>query len=448
MNYLSNLEFLARAGGGGSDGGGGGIGGAAAVGWLIAHFTLTFLRKIIAREILLPISAAITGAASLALFIFATISGNGIFIWLAIEFIVGLWIGWSSAMFNFWDKMKRRFKKADEALQQAGWDENELHRVASEIFMRYQADWSRRDGSQFIEYMSPYYATHAHLMLRALAEMKRINTMSDVAIVRMDTSNVTDNPDDDRDYFSVFIEAKARDRLIQEIDGKELFVDTKNFIEEWTFQKISGEWRLAGIRQTTENATQAEATMQQFAVKNKMYYSLDMGWLFIPARGQLFNNGKWSFGYSDINNHVIGTYHDMLVQLYTYRRNENRQKNAAKNFLVGQVNVPKEYGGIIIERKKGMFGRIFAPKGYQKYEFEWPDFNKRYNVYATDQSRLASFELLNPGFMAFLYDNFNDVNVEVVDNFIYFYSETSASVDALYQKHLTLLEKSFKELKL
>lgn len=447
MNGLQFLEQIARAGGGGSDSGGG-FGGGAALGWAITHFTLIFLRKHIAREVLLPISAVVTGAASLILPIVASTSGNGVLIWLSVECVIGLWIGWTSAMFNFWDKMKRRFKAADEALQKAGWDEAELHRTATDIFMRYQNDWSRRDGSRFAEYMMPYYAVHTELMIRALSEMKRSNIMSNVKIVRIDTSRVADSPDDTQDYFSVFIEASAQDRLMSDIDNTQLFVDTKNFIEEWTFQRAEGTWKLAGIRQTSENVSEAETLMQKFATDNYMYYSLDMGWLFIPTRGQLFNNGKWTFGYSDINNHVIGTYHNILVQLYTYRRSEDNQNNSTKTFLVGQVNVPKSYGGILIERKKGLFSRMFAPKGYQKYEFEWPDFNKRYNVYATDQSRLASFELLNPGFMAFLYDNFNDVNIEVVDNFIYFYYDAAKGAGALYQQHLTLLEKAFKELQL
>jgi hypothetical protein len=448
MYSIVFLEQIARGGGGGSSSDSGGVGGFAFIGWALMHFPLTFLRRFIDRSILLPISAVVAALISIGLIVSSFTLREFLLTWFAIEAAIGVWIGWGTAMFNVWDKMKKRFKKADADLAAAGWSETDLHQTASQIFLRYQTDWSNRDSSHFAEYLTPYYAAHASMMIRALAELRRYNTMKEPQIVRMDTTSATDSTDDNRDYFSVLIEAKAEDTLFDEVQQKVLHTTKKNFIEEWTFQKQNGNWMLAGIRQSTEDAKQLEADMQQFAVANHMYYSLDMGWLFIPARGQLFNNGKWSFGYSDINNHIIGSYNGRLVQLYTYRRNEDRQNNSTKNFLVGQVNVPKEYGGILIERKKGFINRIFAPKGYQKYEFEWPDFNKRYNVYATDQSRLATFELLNPAFMAFLYDNFNDVNIEVVDNVIYFYAEKLASTPVFYEQHLQLLMKAFKELQL
>nr|MBP7775385.1 DUF3137 domain-containing protein [Candidatus Saccharimonas sp.] len=89
-----------------------------------------------------------------------------------------------------------------------------------------------------------------------------------------------------------------------------------------------------------------------------------------------------------------------------------------------------------------------APKGYTKYEFEWPDFNKRYDVYATDADRLATFELLNPGFMAYLYDTDGNICIEVTDNIIYLYKNQKAATSADYQLMVTLMQKAYKELQL
>lgn len=450
MNSQLLFDFyshFARSGGGGSGGGdGGGFGGFVAFGWGVMYYLAKPFKKLLPRNVAIWVTIPIALVLSILAVVLAAVSSSFVGWWFAIEFVIGIWVGWTSQMFSLWDKMKKRFKKADEDLAKAGWNEAELQQVAAQSFMRYQAEWSQRDSSHFAEYMTPYYANHAGFMVAALAQLKRFNTIQNLQILRMDTSAVYDNVDDSQDFFSMFIEAQGDDYLMDET-GKVLFNDKKPFIEEWTFQRSKDTWLLANIRQTTEAQSAMEADMRQFAIENSMYYSLDMGWLFLPARGELFNNGKWMFGYSDINNHVIGSYNNHLVQMYTYRRSQNQNKDSYTNFLVGQISVPKEYGGILVERKKGLFGRVFAPKGYQKYEFEWPDFNNRYNVYATDQSRLATFELLNPGFMAFLYDNFNDINIEVTDNIIYFYAPKSGARND-YQQLMTLLLKAFKELQL
>ncbi len=436
------LELFARSGGGGSssgDGGGGDV--LALIGYFPSYYLAKLTKKFLPRPTALIVTITTGVIASILLFIFA---GFNIF---TILIAAGVWAGWYTCMFSLWDKMKKHFKKADEDLAKAGWDEASLKQIATQIFMRYQDDWSRRDASRFGEYMTPYYAGHASLMVRSLAEMNRQNMVTNVQIIKMDTSSVTDHSNDSNDFFTMMIEAQAQDVLYDLVTQQQLFVDNKPFIEEWVFQRQGASWALAGIRQTTGSMGAQEQDMSNFAGQNSMYYSLDMGWLFLPRRGELFKNG--GFGKSDINNHVVGLYNNLLVQLYTYR-DLPAGNDQSKNYLVGQINVPKQYGGIIIRRKKGMFGSIgnlFAPKGYIKYTFEWPDFNDRYTVYATDADRLATFELLNPGFMAFVYDNHPDINIEVVDNIIYFYVEKLGSRND-YSLQLQLLAKAFKELQL
>lgn len=444
--YMPLLETFARSGGGGSSSDGGGVGGLFAVGYIVMYYLAKPFKRFLNREVALAVTASLALVLSIGAVVLAITGSSGVLWWFVIEFVSGVWIGWSAQMFGFWEKMKKRFKKADEDIKKAGWDETALQTEAANIFTRYQNDWSRRDGGDFAQYMTPRYAVHSLLMLKALAELRRFNRMQNLKIVRMDTSAVYDNTDDSQDFFSVFIEAQAEDALVTE-DERVLFTDKKPFIEEWIFQRGNEGWLLAGIRQTTEAPSARELDLEQFAQTNNMFYSLDMGWLFLPARGELFNRGKWQFGYSDVNNHVIGLYNQRLVQLYTYVRSLNGKQDSSKTYLVGQIHVPKSYGGILIERKKGLFKRVFAPKGYEKYEFEWPDFNKRYSVYATDQSRLATFELLNPGFMAYLHDTFNDVNIEVIDNVIFFYTE-KAGVRTDYESLMQLLMKAFKELQL
>lgn len=238
---------------------------------------------------------------------------------------------------------------------------------------------------------------------------------------------------------TVLFRASAKDTLIDTPTGSTLYKDSSTFTEYWRLIKNDTGWLVDGIDQSTADVSAQRADMVKFATDNKLFYCLDMGWLFLPSRGKLFGKGK--FGVSDINNYVVGKWGSYLVQFYTYKA----YGSSSKPIVISQLAVPKSYGGILIQPKK-LFGNS-APDGYTKYEFEWPDFNKRYDVYATDADRLATFELLNPGFMAYLYDTDEHVSIEVVDTIIYLY-KTGSDQTIDYQTVLTILQKAYKELQL
>ncbi len=453
---LGLLDILARAGGGGSGGGGGGgagggIGAFTLLGYGLAYIIVKPAKKLLPHETAAKFTL-ITGIIFTILIILSMFFvWNLIYIIAAIEVIIGGWLCRSAVIYDFWGKARNLVKKADQDIAKAGWSEEKLQQLAISTFMRYQADWSNRDSSKLHEYATENYVSHASLMIRIMEELGRHNIVENPEIINIDTSRIHDDTDDNKDTFSVFIEAKATDILLDDATQKKLYVDKNPFIEEWTFRRSGATWLLDNIRQATEDPLSLERSLKQFAESHNMFYSLDMGWLFLPSGGELFK--KNVFGKSDINNHVVGLYKNKLVQLYSYVTDVTDE--STRHYLIGQINLPKSYGGILIERKKGLTGRLFKPKGYEEYSFEWPDFNDRYKVYATDQSRLATFELLNPGFMAFLYDNFNNVNIEVVNNSVFFYSEDEGfgvnrkiNNETDYEKLLTLLLKAFKELKL
>ncbi|MFZ1458452.1 MAG: hypothetical protein WAT17_01050 [Candidatus Saccharimonadales bacterium] len=465
MNSHNILSLFALAGGGGSGGGGGGGGGSGGGDYIwtviflfIALFASNLLVNLIKKQTPRPTTMIITilgGTLSSIgiLFLLPALDYEIIGVYITVCLIVGIWAGWYAAMFGFWDMVGKQLKAANTALATAkqadsSWDESVLLDHVTKTFLRFQDDWSRRDTSRFSEYLTPSYAYHMYLVLRALADMQRLNTVQDIEIIKCDFSQINDHADNSQDSFSVFIEAKATDSLISQPDNNVLFTDRVPFIAEWTFVRHETTWLLAGIRQSTEQISALEQSMANFATRNNMYFSLDWGWMLLPSRGELMESGR--FGESDINNHVIGTYHDHLVQLYTYAAAhfDDIKKNTA--YLVAQINLPKSYGGILIRRSKGIIGdrSLGAPSGYKRYEFEWPDFNKRYKVYATDADRLATFELLNPGFMAYLYDTFKDANIEVVDNVVYFYVENSLAYEQIYEQMMQVLEKAYKELQL
>lgn len=185
--------------------------------------------------------------------------------------------------------------------------------------------------------------------------------------------------------------------------------------------------------------------IKTFALINDMYYSPDWGWLLLPRRGQLFGGGK--FGVSDINNHVIGIYKNLLIELYTYLPNPNSRSTSVSEYVIAQVALPKRYDSLIVEAKESFFANLFphTPKGYNKLSLEWADFNKRYNVYATNVEQVTVFELLHPVYMEKLFALPFKVSIEVVDNVVYLYTKDKK---ADYAMMYSILKDAFEEMKL
>ena len=306
---------------------------------------------------------------------------------------------------------------------------------ANDVFTKYQAAWSSSDITTIRSITTDQFGEQTTLLLEALALLHRKNNMDAVRIKR---SQVID-ADADGTGCTVLFVASSKDTLIDNDTGKVLFTDSSSFTEYWRFKKQGDVWLLDHIDEETADLGTQRSDMVRFAIENNMHYCLDMGWLFLPSRGKLFGKGK--FGVSDINNYVVGKWGSYLVQFYTYKA----YGSSGNPIVISQLAVPKSYGGILIQPKK-LFGNG-APNGYTKYEFEWPDFNQRYTVYATDPDRLATFELLNPGFMAYLYDTDEHVSIEVVDTIIYLY-KTGSDQTIDYQTVLTILQRAYKELQL
>lgn len=441
------LELFARAGGGGSGGGGGdgdGISFLALIGYVPAHGLGAFLRRklpsesgaasLLAHVITWPL-AIIWAIACFAMF------GGGFF-----GFIVALGaiIGAPAGLFNWFSEVlkqsadvKRRLKRA--AANDPMWDEAQLVDFAKQAFMRYQYDWSRQDTESMKQYMTEGYHYHASLFIYTLQLMQRTNTMEDIAINETVVMQVHDDQNDANDRVIIGITAHAKDTLINTAANTAIFTDNNSFTEYWTFARSGSTWLLADIGQATADMDAYNNELAAFAARNKYCYSVDMGWLFIPERGQLFGQAK--FGVSDINNHAVGLYKEsLLVQLYTYAA-----FNGAQPRVIAQVNVPKTYGNIIVHRKQSS---NINTRGLERIETEWIQFNQQYEVYASNAEQATSFELLNPTYMEQLAALPFSVTIEVVDNVIYLYTDERGADVATYDMMLDLVHKAFKELRL
>lgn len=442
-----SFELFARGGGGGSGGDGDGGSLLVAIGYIPMHGLGALLRRHGSSNIVASVLQQVIGwaiAAAYAIFWIAVWRGLGFII------AVGAILGIGAGLYNWFGKIKQSKLVAGKlktaAAADSAWDEKTLTDFAKQIFVRYQDDWSQFKTESMRTYMTPQYHYHAALLMYALRLLGRQNIMSSVEIQEALITNAHDAADNTQDTFTIGITAKAHDQLIEITTSQSLFADDGTFTEYWTFQRSGTTWLLSSITQATASAAAQNAEIRAFADANKFYYSADMGWLFLPKRGQLFGKGK--FGTSDINNHVIGMWNEqLLMQFYSFVETYKPNSSSSKSMLVGQVNIPKNYGQIIVRRKKAL-GLFSKPRGLEEVKTEWIEFNGKYEVFAAAPEQATSFELLNPTYMEKLAALPFEVNIEVVDNVIYLYSPEAKTDASHYATMLDLVYDAFREMRL
>lgn len=436
------LLYMARAGGGGSGGDGGSSGIIFGLPFVVAMVVARFVRKKTESR-----GAGFAVGIAVSVLVAALYLLVG-WLWMIIALMAGI----SGAVAGATSDTLRRFRKNSQAaqatLQRAAmtdgiWNQQEILQYASTVFYRFQYDWSRMDIASIQQYTTTRYANHAGLMLYAMREMGRANTVENPNITEMVITGVYDSADNSQDRVSVSIAASANDKIWDVRENKVLHADNDEFGEQWNFVRSDRGWLLDSIEQATEDPYQLVPALRQFADSQRMYFSPDWGKLLLPTKGQLF---KYGFTRTDINNHVIGFWTgNIVVQLYTYHAPNNYNNQKTDAYIVGQVALPKSYGGILVRRSKGMFDRFSAPMNYKTVKLEWADFHKRYNVYATDMEQITSFELLNPAFMAWLYDRQLEIDIEVADNVVYLYAKVQEG-EQRYAEMMEILQKAHKEL--
>lgn len=406
MDSILLLEIIARAGGGGSSGGGGGLG-----------------------IIVLPL--------------------------IVFGIIASWWI------------RRKRIRKAEARQKQAlvsdpTWSDEVIERRVTEVFNAFQKDWSELNPEHMKSYLTPRYHHHVSLMLAALQQMGRRNETRSVSLSKVTLFGVDDSKVNEYDRFNVEINASALDNLIDLKTGKLLHGSSSSFEELWHFEREGKEWALDSITQVNRDDLivkydpKIDKNYLDFADQNSFFYNADFGWLLMPLRGVLFSEA--SYGWSDINHHVIGLYHNVVVQFFEYIpltqkkaklkdhfRHFYKKRNVLAKYAIAHATLPKQYGNILVERRSFPSFSSFSPSGMMKVSLEWPHFNKMYNVYANDMDKVTSLELLHPAFMEKLADSPYRINIEIIGNDLYLYT-TDKKAD--YQQMLTILKEAFEEMKM
>jgi hypothetical protein len=411
------IDLVARAGGGGSGGSGGGSGGGgiiALLGYLPTHFLGALLRR------------KLRNLAGLIIIVIATLAYAAL--WFVIGsygFLIGIaaLVGGPAGYFGWFGAISSRLRKkasqdmAVAARLDSAWEPVALDKRVREVFMDFQRDWSMFNLEHMKTYLTPEYGQHMHLVMAAIGLRQRHNIVENPQIIESFPTEVIDAQQDSQDRVRYYITARADDKLVENINGQEhlLFEDKNTFSEYWQFVRFQNTWVLEDIIQTTQAKPFVLGDkVKQFATANGLYYSPDWGWLLLPRRGLLFAHGK--FGVSDINNHAIGIYRNVLVEIYRYTEG---MKSSDKTYTIAQAALPKRYDSLSVQAKPKGWGRSLltrTPRGYNKLQLEWPDFNRRYTVYATNVEQVTVFELLHPVYMEKLFDLPFKVSMEVVDN--------------------------------
>ena len=321
--------------------------------------------------------------------------------------------------------------------------EKRIHTAAEHIFTSYQEDWSEFRLDDIKTFSTDHYYEHASLMLELLKNLHRINKVSKLKVRKVYLLDPVNEKTTLPVNLRVAFDFSGLDEVITD-DGKKLYSEyASNVSEVWNFVYDGKNLKLSGISQPTESASHLVKSLASFADQNHLFYSPDWGRYALPARGLIFSGS--SMRIADINNHVIGKWGDLLIQLYTYAETPNQATSSY--YVVGQINVPKNYLGVIVKSRKFKSG-LRPDKSYEKFEMEWNEFNDRYEVYAASRDALPAFELLNPKFMEFLYSKNPAYNLEVVDNVIYIYAKITTVTEKDYEDLLEVLKRAYDELKM
>ncbi len=313
-----------------------------------------------------------------------------------------------------------------------------MNEKASNIFLNHQKDWSSFNLTSMQTYMSKRYYAHTVLMMSALRLMGRQNKVEDINILFASVVKAFDDNDNINDTVSVQISAYVKDIIFDTKSNKDVYSTNLSSTQVYNLIRSGDNWLIDSISQSTASVSSQVATLKDFADKQSYYYSEDWGYLLLPERGQLFKNGK--FGTSDINNHIIGDYKGVVIQIYSYTAKPDSER-VADDYIIAQLAIPKSYDDIVV-KKKALFSK-FGMRGLTKVETEWQDFNKKYDVFAADIDKVTSFELLNPTYMEKLEAVDFEVNLEVVDNVVYLYTPLGGraqSAEDSLKKYSTMLE--------
>lgn len=131
------------------------------------------------------------------------------------------------------------------------WAEEKLLATARESFLALQQAWSEQDLTTLKKYLHPDLYPSWEIQIQTQIKNQQKNLMTDVMINNMRIVDARNYLDDERDCFTVCIDASAKDQVINlNNPAKTTTKKSKSFREFWTFGWHQNQWLLLAVYQS------------------------------------------------------------------------------------------------------------------------------------------------------------------------------------------------------
>lgn len=331
------------------------------------------------------------------------------------------------------------------------WDEKQLTQFAVATLNRFWYDWERLDIESIKQYASKDYVDYLNVLLYGMQQEGRIDQVRDIKILDIAITSAEDHADNTKDQVGVAISYKANRNLIDTSLGKTIFHSDDNIAEQWNFVRSARGWQLDGISYKYY-VDRDSRYIKGFAKQNGMLYGGRQIEALQPIQGKIF---KDMLRISTTKDSTIAFWPgNVLAQIYSYSNSKFTASDGEiiQPYLVGQLNLPNNYnyGNIRVERKNSKSPIKITPRGYREITLKWPELNKAYNIYASNDTSSVDVNLLNLKFLSWIYYKKLYLNLEIAGNIIYFYAPTNyesvQSEAPHYLDMLNILRRAYKEL--
>lgn len=151
-------------------------------------------------------------------------------------------------------KKHRQCRELLQLLEQidASWALDSIERRVKRMYFKVQEAWMQRDQSVAREFMSDrLYETHK-LQTDLMLSKHRKNMLEDITLKQSKVVSVSNDLDDSKDFFWVYIEGSMIDYMVDDETGKRTSEDSsrpKGFIELWKLVRGKTGWVLDEIQE-------------------------------------------------------------------------------------------------------------------------------------------------------------------------------------------------------
>jgi hypothetical protein len=348
----------------------------------------------------------------------------------------------------------KKLKKIEEIIQFAAkndttWNKEFMTGKVSETFLLFKNDWNNLSAEKMKSYLSEEYFQRIFLIMEILKKQGRSLRIGNYKVTNIKFIDAVYNSTSDPDNFTVQIDSYYNQSLIDTKTEQVIFFSSSLSIElpqeYWNFIKEDGVWKLSNIKMVGQKMTDQKIT--DFSKKYNLHYEPFFGWMTIPREGKIFSKLLNNNNVSCDSNHLVGIFDEKIVEFYKLYGNYGSiiKSKEMKNYLVAQAILPGKYKDIVIIRNNFFEKAALSFTDLQKIKTESNDFNNQYSVWSSEIDGVNTLRLLSPNFMEKIMMLSFDLNIEVVGNILYLFTEDHNEVD--YEDMLEILSCAFDEVK-